>query len=326
MGTTGMGLLLLLLLALPAPAAGQPEENPLAPLEYFIGTWVNEQTNAAGETTLYQVFEYRWGLEGKYVLGRSVTRAGQMTLTAETVLGWDAEKQEVVGWSFASDGSIAVTRGALPADGKMRVAGELFGGLDPGPARFDFTLTSEESYELAIEVLRDGEWKPHGRARFTRRDASAEASPSPITPLHGQMAALAPLLGRWQQEGEGPAGKYRLIYIFRLDVGGHFVRTEMHIALGDAAPALHALSFIGHHAGRDGLVQYGWSADGNVMEAGVTPDGSEIVVEGTMHSTPPRQLRITYRRAGDTLETDTAMLRDGEYVSMGQGALQRVRP
>jgi hypothetical protein len=315
-----MGLALLsAALAVAALAASRQDGNPLAALDYFVGTWKSEMKNPAGEGTMSQTFQYWWALDRKFLLGRALTRAPQMTITADTVLGWDAAKNEIAGWSFSSDGAIAITRAAPPADGRMRVTGELFGGFDPGPARFDFTMKNAESYDLAIEVLRDGLWKPHGQVSFARGAGSAEGEATPLFPPHAAMAGLAPLVGRWQQSGQSPQGAYRVVYRFEPVMTGHFLRSEMHIAQGAGQPELHALSYIGWHAGKQRLVQFGFSPDLGALEGEVTTEGGEVVVAMQVPGRPP--MRIRYRRTEAGLETVVELAREGAFAEMSRSTL-----
>jgi hypothetical protein len=320
MRTMGMGLVLLFVTAaLAALAAGRQDGNSLAALDYFVGTWKSEMKNPAGEGTMAQTFEYWWALDRKFMLGRALTRAGQMTLTAETVLGWEAAKNEIACWSFSSDGSVVITRSDPPADGRMRFTGELFGGFGSGPARFNFLMKNPESYDLIVEVLRDGEWKPRGQVSFTRGAGSTEGEATPLFPPHAAMAGLAPLVGRWQQSGESPQGAYRVVYSFAPVMAGHFVRTEMHIAQGSGEPALHALSYIGWHAGKQRLVQFGFSPDMGALEGEVTAEGGEAVVAMQIPGRPP--MRIRYRRTDAGLETVVELQRDGAFAQMSRSTM-----
>lgn len=320
MRTMGIGLALLsVTLAVAALAAGRQEGNPLAVLDYFVGTWKSEMKNPAGEVAMSQTFEYWWALDRKYMLGRALTRAPQMTITADTVLGWDAAKNEIAGWSFSSDGSVTITRAAPPAEGRLRFAGELFGGFAPGPARFDFSMKNAESFDLAIEVLRDGQWKPRGQVSFARGTGSAAGEATPVVPPHAAMAGLAPLVGRWQQSSQSPQGAYRAVYRFEPVMAGHFLRSQMHIAQGAGQPELHALSYIGWHAGKQRLVQFGFSPDLGALEGEVTAEGGEVVVAMQIPGRPP--MRIRYRRSDAGLETVVELARDGAFAEMSRSTL-----
>jgi len=327
-----IGVMVLFVVACAPPAEGQREahvssarQDPLQALAYLLdGAWT-----ASGEIPGFGKYEtvrtYERTLGARFIDFHQTSRVGDNTLEVRGIVGLHPETKKVTAWGFSSDGAIAITQCECKSAEEFVFEGRLVGSPQAGPVRGTFRRTAEDRFVETVERQVEGKWRVTFELVFRRADASITEVRA--TSLDAGVRALAPLEGRWEASGESGGRHYTTEYDFRWAVGGKFLISEYRVKQGGPAE-LHAVSFIGYHPD-EGLMQYGFSADGPVFTAKIKPDAEgRVVFEGEMLAgSQRRRMRISYRRLSDNeLETSTEMWRSGAYQSMGTGVMKRVKP
>lgn len=113
-----LAAMLALMFALAAPAALAQDDDPMAVLNEYVGTWTGEGTWSFGRTTKITNI-YSAVFDGKHV--RALTRVsddgGPEYLRYETLFSYNAEEETYVYTTIAYDGSVETGTMRLEDDG-----------------------------------------------------------------------------------------------------------------------------------------------------------------------------------------------------------------
>jgi hypothetical protein len=317
-----LGLVLLLSFAAP-PALAQaasPAAETLQPLQFLAGTWQAEF--ASGDIQFTVTRTYRMELGGKFLRLLEVLRHAGGEMASDTWLGYDPARQAAASWTFAADGSYALFDRVTVSAGSLNGEGRRTGGAQPGPMRC--TLRRENNNRFVETCASLGGTSPAtATLAYTRSAVVPVQHPAASAPAAPALQPLAMLAGQWRTEGESDGAKYAVDYAIGWTLGGHALRSDYSVTT-NGQTELHAVAFMVYDAEAQGLVQFGFSADGSVSTLRIKPAGAGLLFDGHLTATTRRGLRITYARPSpDTLHATTEMERQGIWRSSGTVALQR---
>lgn len=157
--------------AVPQPAT--PAEA-LAPLDWFVGTWVDRS-----DADVPVVSSVRWSPSRTFLIRSfAADEAGESVPLGTQVIGWDPRGQQIRSWTFNADGSFG--DGVWTASDGDWLIRSTETQADGGAASGTYVLkrTGDDSVELKLVGLEiDGEPEPTPPAVVATR-VSAEATPS----------------------------------------------------------------------------------------------------------------------------------------------------
>jgi hypothetical protein len=85
-----------------AASAGQSSYDQLKPLEWMIGSWVDEDEEASIIT------ECKWTRNKSFIVRSfTVSVEDRIDISGMQIIGWDAGSKQIRSWTFDSDGGFA---------------------------------------------------------------------------------------------------------------------------------------------------------------------------------------------------------------------------
>lgn len=148
-------------------SSGTPTEA-LQPIERMVGLW---EENVRYTNARYTAeFEVRWALGGKFLIGESrMLGTANAGLRALSFIGFDAERKQVVEYSFSSDGGIFVARVSASSDvPEMVFQGDMIGPR-PRTLRITYRRRDEDTLTSTTEHQYQGIFQPADNTTLRRK-------------------------------------------------------------------------------------------------------------------------------------------------------------
>jgi hypothetical protein len=153
--------------------ADQPRlESHLEPLRPLLErTWRGPLKNSTPEKPIVDIMRWERALNGQTV--RVLHSINDGLYGGETIIRWDAGKQQVVYYYFTTSGFS--TTGTMQIEGKKILSHEVVTGSTEGitETRGVSELTPDGGLHIKSEYLKNGKWVPGHEATY-REDAAAK--------------------------------------------------------------------------------------------------------------------------------------------------------
>ena len=170
---------LVLTLSLRVSGAAPPAGDPLAPLGWFVGTWVADITGADGKPLRVET-KFEWAEHGRALKYSIHFKSGDQTIPQyEGMYFWHPAKKQIVMIQVDRNGnvteSVAKLEGgtltqenqATTADGVTR------------PQRVSVERDGDNAFRFVALVRRDGQWVEGLRLTYTRQGEGSGAIGGP---------------------------------------------------------------------------------------------------------------------------------------------------
>lgn len=134
----------------------EPESNyeQLKELEWMIGDWVNEGTDAKITSSI------KWALNKNYIVrDYSIAFVGEPAMTGMMILGWDAQTQQIKSWVFDSEGGHGVAHWTRLSDSEwiLRAQGALRDGRPTSATQVITIVNKDAIKQSSIDRIIGGE-------------------------------------------------------------------------------------------------------------------------------------------------------------------------
>jgi hypothetical protein len=152
--------------ALAVMPPGARADEPLAPLQYFVGKWMIEGDTTVGGKPTHWRAPYDIVREGGWLVGSATIFGNRI----HDYWGWDGVKKDFVRIQLQSDGS----RGEIHSPGwkgdTVAWTGEASGSDgDRTPIRTSQTRVSPDSFRVEWASFDGKQWKTYSRELLTRQ-------------------------------------------------------------------------------------------------------------------------------------------------------------
>lgn len=294
-------------------AAALLQTNPVEKYDWLIGTWAGAGGHE-GMGAYEGELVYEWAMDRRFIRNAYVMKSGGKVVWGDSgMIGWDAEKKCLYGFSFGADGTIGWAATREDEDGVVHFEGRTAGPQVKEDFRARLRRIDDDHIEFVSIVEMDGKLVEQAPAKFERKKFEP-ATPPEDEALRLNAEHLKPLdylVGRWKGSGETAQGAFEAEYTFAWALNGNFLfKTIEAKAMG--ATAYAATEWIGYDVEQEKVVVIGFTSEGTIVRGTASAVGDPFVVEGDAGKT-------IIRRDGEKLSVD---VNDGEKKIV----VERVEP
>jgi uncharacterized protein (TIGR02246 family) len=137
----------------------------LKPLEWLVGEWVDESSDAVVE------HRCRWSEDGNYLLGQFVVQwQGEPAMKGDIRIGWDPLRKQIHSWVFDSEGGYAEGLWTPVGEGWIvKMTGVRSDGSAASATTSYVPLRRDQYQYTSVDRIVGGEHEPDQTARIVRK-------------------------------------------------------------------------------------------------------------------------------------------------------------